>query len=131
MRWISCARLVLAALVAAAELSGASGYAGSQGPAQPATAEQAAPSKFVVVLDAAHGGDDNGGRLSENLFEKSFTLAFSVRLRSLLSARGIQVVTTREQDAAVDVDRRAAIANHAGAQACLILHASEIGQGVH
>ena len=53
------------------------------------------------------------GGLGENLLEKNFTLAFSVRLRSLLSARGIQVVTTREQDAAVDVDRRAEIANHA------------------
>jgi N-acetylmuramoyl-L-alanine amidase len=131
MRSISCARLVLAALVAAAELSGASPYAGSQAPAQPASAGQAAPARFVVVLDAAHGGDDLGGRLGESLLEKNFTLAFSVRLRSLLSARGLQVVTTREQDAAVDVDRRAAIANHAGAQACLILHASEIGQGVH
>jgi N-acetylmuramoyl-L-alanine amidase len=85
----------------------------------------------VVVLDAAHGGDDPGGRLDGDQLEKAFTLAFSVRLRSLLTARGIQVVTTREQDVAIDPDRRAAIANHAQAQACLSLHASESGQGVH
>jgi N-acetylmuramoyl-L-alanine amidase len=85
----------------------------------------------VVVLDAAHGGADSGGRLEGDQLEKNFTLAFSVRLRSLLAARGIQVVTTREQDVPLDQDQRAAIANHANAQACLILHAGESGQGVH
>jgi N-acetylmuramoyl-L-alanine amidase len=83
------------------------------------------------VLDAAHGGDDFGGRLSDNQLEKAFTLALSVRLRSLLGARGIQVVTTRESDASVTPDRRAEIANRAQAQACLSLHASHSGAGVH
>ena len=54
-----------------------------------------------------------------------------MRLRSLLAARGIAVVTTRESDADLDADRRAEIANHANAQACLSLHASESGSGVH
>jgi N-acetylmuramoyl-L-alanine amidase len=84
-----------------------------------------------VVLDAAHGGDDTGGRLNSGQPEKAFTLAMTVRLRSLLSARGIQVVTTRDSDAAVEPNRRAEIANHASAQACLSLHASESGSGIH
>jgi N-acetylmuramoyl-L-alanine amidase len=63
--------------------------------------------------------------------EKTFTLALSVRLRSLLGARGIQVVTTRESDSTVDLNRRAEIANQAKAQACLTLHATESGSGVH
>jgi N-acetylmuramoyl-L-alanine amidase len=84
----------------------------------------------VVVLDAAHGGDDLGGRLTGQP-EKAFTLALSVRLRSLLAARGIAVVTTRESDTTVDLDRRAAIANRVNAQACLSLHGSESGSGVH
>ncbi len=98
-------------------------------------AAQAAPpapqARFVVVLDGAHGGDDTGGKLTDGQPEKAFTLALSVRLRSLLGARGIQVITTRESDAAVSVDRRAEIANHANAAACLSLHASESGSGVH
>lgn len=85
----------------------------------------------MVVLDAAHGGDDTGAKLDGGHLEKNFTLAFSVRLRSLLAARGIQVITTREQDATVDANRRAEIVNHANAQACLSLHASESGLGVH
>jgi len=84
-----------------------------------------------VVLDAAHGGDDSGGRLANNQLEKSFTLALSVRLRSLLAARGIQVVTTRDSDTTVDPVKRAEIANRAQAQACLSLHATESGSGVY
>jgi N-acetylmuramoyl-L-alanine amidase len=95
----------------------------AQTPAAPAA-------RYVVVLDAAHGGDDTGGH-SGNWTEKAFTLVMSVRLRSLLSARGIQVVTTREQDAGVDAERRDAIANHASAQACLSLHATLSGTGIH
>jgi N-acetylmuramoyl-L-alanine amidase len=95
---------------------------------RPAPASQ--PPRFLVVLDAAHGGDDFGGRLA-NEPEKSFALALSVRLRSLLAARGIQVVTTRESDVTMDAAHRAEIANQAKAQACLSLHASETGFGIH
>jgi len=91
----------------------------------------AAGARFVVVLDAAHGGDDGGALLSNSLTEKAYTLALSVKLRSLLMARGIPVVTTRESDVTVNPDRRAEIANRANAQACLSLHASESGSGVH
>jgi len=83
------------------------------------------------VLDAAHGGDDAGARLTNNQFEKNITLALSVRLRSLLAARGISVVTTRESDIAIDANKRAEIANHAQARACLSLHATESGSGIH
>lgn len=89
------------------------------------------PPRFIVVLDAAHGGDDSGARLASGQPEKNVTLALSVRLRSLLSARGISVITTRESDVTIEPNRRAEIANHANAQACLNLHATESGTGVH
>jgi len=117
--------VALVAMVAAAGLL--AGTATAQ--TEPATA--APQSRFVVVLDAAHGGDDPGGRLTGGISEKAFTLALSVRLRSLLAARGIQVVTTRESDSTMEPNRRADIANHANAQACLSLHATETGSGVH
>ncbi|MGP8251014.1 MAG: N-acetylmuramoyl-L-alanine amidase family protein [Terracidiphilus sp.] len=94
--------------------------------------------RYTVVLDAAHGGDDTGGHSgtqsgsqSGAWMEKDTTLALSVRLRSLLAARGIAVVTTRETDTNVDRVRRDELANHANAQACLSLHASLSGTGVH
>lgn len=92
---------------------------------------QQQPPRFVVVLDAAHGGDDTGGHLNDGQYEKAATLALSVRLRSLLGARGIEVVTTREADQSLDGTARAEVANRARAQACLSLHVAETGSGVH
>jgi N-acetylmuramoyl-L-alanine amidase len=99
--------------------------------ASPPSAPPTPPARFLIVLDAAHGGDDFGGHLSSDQLEKNATLALSVRLRSLLGARGIQVITTRESDQAVDLNRRAEIANHANARACISLHAADTGSGVH
>jgi len=97
----------------------------------PAVFAQTAPAaRFVVLLDAAHGGADSGARLDSEL-EKAYTLAFSVRLRSLLMVRGMDVVITRDSDTTVDPDQRAAVADRARPQACLSLHASESGSGVH
>jgi N-acetylmuramoyl-L-alanine amidase len=95
--------------------------------------------RAVVVLDAAHGGEDGGGQVGDSVAEKTVTLALSVRLRSLLTARGFQVVTTREGNVNLEPNMRAQIANHAGAGpgfssgalACLSLHASQTGSGVH
>ncbi|MGH9607309.1 MAG: N-acetylmuramoyl-L-alanine amidase family protein [Terracidiphilus sp.] len=100
------------------------------GNAQSPPAPQAPAARFAVVLDAAHGGSDAGANL-DGQPEKAYTLALSVRLRSLLAARGIAVVTTRESDVTLDPVQRAQIADRANAQACLILHASEAGFGVH
>ena len=83
------------------------------------------------MIDAAHGGDDLGGHLSSGQLEKNANLTLSVRLRSALGARGIQVVTTRESDQSVAMDRRAEIANHAEAKACISLHTADTGSGVH
>jgi len=119
---------------AAAMLMGLLAHAGS---AQSPVSNQ----KFVVVLDAAHGGDDSGGQVGASgggtaVSEKTMTLALSVRLRSLLTARGFTVVTTREGNVNVTADARAQIVNHGtaatnGSSACLSLHASASGSGVH
>jgi len=87
--------------------------------------------RFVVVVDAAHGGDDSGAQLAGSVAERTVTLAMNVRLRSLLSARGVRVVTTREENVNMDGDARAQVANHAGAAACISIHATEAGAGVH
>jgi N-acetylmuramoyl-L-alanine amidase len=87
--------------------------------------------RFAVVIDAAHGGSDSGARLAEHQLEKDLTLNLSVRLRSMLNAHGIGVVTTRESDSAIAPVNRAETANHAGAAACITLHATTSGSGVH
>ena len=86
---------------------------------------------FLVVLDAAHGGSDTGARINDRLLEKNLVLDFSVRLRSTLAARGMTVATTRENDANPDMYTRGATANRAHPAACITLHATTSGSGVH
>lgn len=97
----------------------------------PAAPRLPAQPRFVVVLDAAHGGSDTGARLGDPLLEKDIVLALSVKLRSMLTARGIAVITTREADGTLLPVNRAETANHALAAACISLHATATGSGVH
>jgi N-acetylmuramoyl-L-alanine amidase len=96
------------------------------------SAQQPLP-RTVIFLDPAHGGSDSGARLTDNLPEKTVTLSFAVRLRAALSASGFSVIATRDSDpsAALTTDQRAEIANHSHPTACLILHATADGNGIH
>jgi len=89
--------------------------------------------RTIIFLDPAHGGPDPGAHLPNDLLEKNFTLAFATRLRAQLSTSGFAVISTRDADPAVPftTDQRAEIANHAHPAACLILHATDSGSGVH
>jgi len=96
--------------------------------------------RTTIVLDPAHGGVDTGSRLTDNLAEKDVTLALAFKLRSLLNARGFTVVMVRDSDDAapanhpdspLTLDDRAGLANHSRAVACLLLHATPSGAGVH
>jgi N-acetylmuramoyl-L-alanine amidase len=102
-----------------------------QPPALPPRSSAAVQPQFLLVLDAAHGGTETGAHLAAHLDEKDLVLALSIRLRSMLSARGIPVVTTRESDLALPPAKRAAMANAHKAAACLILHATDSGSGIH
>jgi N-acetylmuramoyl-L-alanine amidase len=87
----------------------------------------------LVVLDPAHGGTDTGGTVGDHVFEKDVTLALAVRLRAALTAAGFTVISTRDADGPdpLPSDQRAEIANRAHAVACIVLHATAIGSGVH
>jgi N-acetylmuramoyl-L-alanine amidase len=93
--------------------------------------------RSVIVLDASHGGIDSGSRIGDSVLEKDVTLALAFKLRSLLTARGFTVVMTRDSDAAtlgtkpLTLDDRAGLANGPRAAACLLLHATGAGNGVH
>ncbi len=97
-----------------------------------ASAQQPIP-RTVILLDPAHGGADPGAHLPNNLLEKDITLAFAQRLRAQLSTAGFAVISTRDADPIVPftTDQRAEIANQRHPAACLILHATDSGAGVH
>ena len=119
-------------------------------------ADQPAFNPNLVLLDPAHGGSDKGSAFGADAFEKDINLAFAKRLRGLLAGKGFNVVFTRESDPAVpssgsnasdstdspappapppvvviSSDARAEVANRSHAVACLILHTTSTGHGVH
>ncbi len=100
-------------------------------PIPPAVQWRAPELRFVVMLDPAHGGADNGALLAAGMPEKNYTLALAVRLHVLLNARGIRSALTRDSDATVENNARAVTANRAHAAACILLHATSTGNGVH
>jgi N-acetylmuramoyl-L-alanine amidase len=86
--------------------------------------------KYLVVIDASHGGDERGAALTEDLAEKDVNLAMAYRLRSELQNRGITCFMVREGDSTVGLDQRAAIANESRAAVFISLHADMVGTGV-
>lgn len=87
----------------------------------------------MVVLDPAHGGSDTGAKLADQGLEKDVTLGLAAKLRPLLSAAGFTVLATRDGELAnpLTTDQRAEVANRQRAVACLVLHATTSGSGVH
>ena len=102
-------------------------------PAQPPAAPASTLNHNLILLDPAHGGPDPGATLSDRVLEKDVTLALAARLRTTLTAAGFTVIATRDADpsAALTPDQRAEIANRTHAVACIVLHATTAGSGVH
>lgn len=80
----------------------------------------------VVVVDAGHGGPDNGMSgpigVPKKVYEKNITLAFAKQLRAALEQREIQVVMTRTTDTLIALGDRGRIANQAKADLFLSVH---------
>jgi N-acetylmuramoyl-L-alanine amidase len=77
-----------------------------------------------VVIDAGHGGHDPGARV-RGLTEASLTLDIALRLEELLRKQpSVEVVQTRRKDTFVSLEERAEIANRAGADLFVSIHAN-------
>ncbi len=78
----------------------------------------------TVVLDAGHGGQDNGGTsrrgASPFQLEKNLTLDTAKRVRDLLRRSGFRVVMMRDDDYFIELDDRVARANKEGSRAILV-----------
>lgn len=84
-----------------------------------------APNRFdAVVIDAGHGGDDEGARGAGGLIEKELVLDVAQRLAQRLERDGLQVVLTRSDDTFVPLEARTSIANDARADLFISIHAN-------
>ena len=64
----------------------------------------------IVVIDAGHGGRDEGAKC-KGVLEKTLTLDVALRLERILNARGFSTVQTRTEDVFVSLAERSQIAN--------------------
>jgi N-acetylmuramoyl-L-alanine amidase len=77
-----------------------------------------------IVLDPGHGGHDPGAR-ANGLNEAELVLDVTLRLRELLEKQpGIEVTLTRDSNQFIPLEERTAIANRAGADLFLSIHAN-------
>jgi len=84
----------------------------------------------TIVVDAGHGGSETGAKGPGGTLEKDITMAVARRLKASLEAKlGVRVILSRDGDATVGLDERAAIANNNKADVFVSLHASASTQG--
>ena len=94
----------------------------------PAAARAAAasePERFdTVVVDAGHGGEDQGAHGPRGLLEKDLVLDVAQRVAAGLGAQGLRVVMTRDSDHFVPLDERTRLANAAHPDLFISIHAN-------
>ncbi len=78
----------------------------------------------TVVVDAGHGGEDDGALGVSGVKEKDVTLATAQRVAASLRERGLTVIETRTDDSTVPLPRRTETANASGAGLFLSVHAN-------
>ena len=81
--------------------------------------------KFIVVIDAGHGGKDPGG-VANGYREKDVALNVSLLLGKLLSNTEIKVVYTRKTDVFIGLWKRGKIANNAKADLFVSIHCNTV-----
>jgi N-acetylmuramoyl-L-alanine amidase len=91
---------------------------------EPATAKRSAK-KIVLVLDAAHGGEDAGGKGIYGHLEKDLTLTISKELVALSGEYNIEVIPTRSADVNATLEERVRTSNGNNDAVFLSIHVSK------
>ena len=76
----------------------------------------------LVALDPGHGGTDDRGTTSNNIYEKDVNLDIALMIRDYLCTANIGVYLTREVDVDLDLGPRAEAANLLGADLFVSIH---------
>jgi len=109
-------------LVCAGLVGVAAGGAGADG--RPEVAAAGSDRFDTVVVDAGHGGDDEGARGAQGALEKDVVLEIATALGEALRGRGMRVVLTRGGDRFISLEQRTHIANDARGDLFISIHAN-------
>jgi N-acetylmuramoyl-L-alanine amidase len=78
----------------------------------------------IIIIDAGHGGTDPGAVGVTGLREKDVILDVSLRVADSLRAHGAKVILTRDTDIFIPLSQRVTIAETAGADLFVSIHAN-------
>ncbi|MCX7634645.1 MAG: N-acetylmuramoyl-L-alanine amidase [Syntrophales bacterium] len=82
-----------------------------------------AQEKHVVILDAAHGGQDHGVQVTDKVVEKDLTLKLALLVqRELQQSAGVRVVLTRGADEDITTTERVKKINAQPAKMMISIH---------
>ena len=91
------------------------------------------PARRTIVVDAGHGGRDNGmhGPIGGGppIYEKNITLAVAKKLSADLESRGMTVVMTRKTDTLITLGDQGKIANEARGDLFISVHVNAANTG--
>ncbi len=91
---------------------------------------QTASGRFLVVVDAGHGGHDPGAA-GNGLREKDINLKAALQLAAGLKRVGLDVKLTRADDRYLKLAERTAFANNVDADIFISLHCNALPKGKH
>jgi N-acetylmuramoyl-L-alanine amidase len=83
-----------------------------------------------ILLDAGHGGQEDGTRALNGTLEKTWSLELAKRIKLLLHEAGVeQVFLTRDDDVTLSLRERQQLADDVNADLSLSLHANALPDG--
>ncbi|PSB16470.1 N-acetylmuramoyl-L-alanine amidase [filamentous cyanobacterium CCP2] len=83
-------------------------------------------SRVTITIDPGHGGRDPGAVGIGGIREAEIVLDISRQVAALLEEQGVQVVMTRQDDREVGLEPRVQLANRAGSNLFVSIHANAI-----
>ncbi|MCY9670601.1 N-acetylmuramoyl-L-alanine amidase family protein [Paenibacillus alginolyticus] len=92
---------------------------------------QASHPVYKVVIDPGHGGHDSGAVGITGRFEKNFTLATALKVKTLLDQdSSFKTYVTRSDDTFIPLEDRATLANRIPADVYLSIHANKAASNI-
>lgn len=82
----------------------------------------------MIVINAAHGGSDNGAQGPSGTVEKDIVLRFARQIRAEFERQGFRTVMTRNDDSNPSYEDRAAVANAYHDAIFISVHVSSTGK---
>lgn len=82
--------------------------------------------KFVLVVDAGHGGEDAGANQVNGYMEKDLTLSLAKKIKEAGLKAGLEVILTRSEDKNLSLEERANMVADQNPDLFISIHLNEM-----